>query len=106
MAQNDVFYRRATSGYGEIANLDIIPTKRMKKVVNYTIPGGTNPESLREPAIWIPSLPSNDSPVLDVTSGNAGLQYFHAQGGGRGVYNHTHTLGCTYLHFKTERLTD
>ena len=31
MAQNDVFYQRATSGYGEIANLDIIPTKRIKE---------------------------------------------------------------------------
>ena len=106
MAQNDVCYRRATSGYGETANLDIILAKRIKKVVNYTIPGGTNPESLREPAIWIPSLPSNDSSVLDVTSVNAGLQYLHAQGGGRGVYHHTHTLGCMYLHFKTDRLTD
>ena len=106
MAQNDVFYRRATSGYGEIANLDIIPTNCIKKVVNYTIPGGTNPESLREPAIWISFLPSNDTSVLDVTSGNAGLQYLHAQGGGRGVYHHAHTLGCTHLHFKTDRLTD
>ena len=31
MAQNDVFYRRATSGYAEIANLDIIQTKRITK---------------------------------------------------------------------------
>ena len=31
MAQNDVFYPRATSGYDEIVNLDTIPTKRIKE---------------------------------------------------------------------------
>ena len=34
MAQNDVFYRRATSGNGEIADLDIIQTKRIKESCN------------------------------------------------------------------------
>ena len=31
MAQNDAFYRRATSGFGEIANLEIIQTKRIRE---------------------------------------------------------------------------
>ena len=31
MAQNDAFYRRATSGYDEIANLEVIQTKRIRE---------------------------------------------------------------------------
>ena len=31
MAQNGAFYRRATSGYGEIANLEVIQTKRIRE---------------------------------------------------------------------------
>ena len=31
MAKIDAFYRRATSGYDEIANLDIIQTERMRE---------------------------------------------------------------------------
>ena len=31
MAQNDAFYRRATSSYGEIADLEIIQTKRIRE---------------------------------------------------------------------------
>ena len=30
MARNDAFYRRATSSYGEIADLEIIQTKRIR----------------------------------------------------------------------------
>ena len=33
MAQNGAFYRRATSGYGEIPNLEMIPTKRIRESV-------------------------------------------------------------------------
>ena len=31
MARNDAFYRRATSSYGEIADLEIIQTKRIRE---------------------------------------------------------------------------
>ena len=31
MAQNDAFYRHATSGYGEIVNLDVIQTLRTRE---------------------------------------------------------------------------
>ena len=50
MTQNDVFYRHATSGFGEIANLKTILTKCIRKSgYLYTIPGGTNPQTLRKP---------------------------------------------------------
>ena len=42
MAKNDVFYRRVTSGYAEIANLDIIQTKGITKRAT-VVPALTHP---------------------------------------------------------------
>ena len=50
MGQNNAFYWRATSSYGEIADLEIIQTKRIIGSGYQTIPSSTNQQSLRKPS--------------------------------------------------------